>query len=199
MAELQGTIPEYVRLNRMYRDIPSSEILAGSHLANLRQITDQKMHELGIVRKDISAREIREKGNDPTKAVLDITEYEASGGKEYFLQFVDPADRTVFSLLRLRVPSFVLANETANIPELQNAAIVRELHTFGDQLRVGEKSDGTGQHMGFGKRLMAEAERIIREQHPNIHRIAVIAGVGVRGYYEKLGYVLEGEYMVKEI
>lgn len=103
MAEMQGAIPEYVRLNRMYRDIPSDEILAGSKLANLRQITDQKMQERGIIRKDISAREIREKGNDPKNAVLDVTEYEASGGREYFLQWIDPADRTLFSLLRLRV------------------------------------------------------------------------------------------------
>lgn len=79
MARMQGIIPEYVRLNRMYRDIPASEILAGSHLANLRQVTDEHMKELGIVRKDISAREIRDKGNTPENAILDVTAYEASG------------------------------------------------------------------------------------------------------------------------
>lgn len=45
MAELQGMIPEYVRLNRMYRDIPADQILAGSKLANLRQLTETKMKE----------------------------------------------------------------------------------------------------------------------------------------------------------
>jgi elongator complex protein 3 len=45
--------------------------------------------------------------------------------------------------------------------------------------------------MGFGKRLIARAEEIIREKYPEIEKIAVIAGVGVRGYYEKLGYTLE--------
>jgi histone acetyltransferase (RNA polymerase elongator complex component) len=45
MARMQGMIPEYVRLNRMYRDIPASEILEGSKLANLRQVTDAKMKE----------------------------------------------------------------------------------------------------------------------------------------------------------
>jgi len=112
MAKLQGIIPEYVRLNRMYRDIPASEILAGSHLANLRQVTDERMKKLGITRKDISAREIRDKGNTPGNAVLDVMEYEASSGKEYFLQWIDPVDRTVFSLLRLRVPSFVITSGT---------------------------------------------------------------------------------------
>ncbi|EKD44256.1 MAG: hypothetical protein ACD_71C00195G0005, partial [uncultured bacterium (gcode 4)] len=34
--------------------------------------------------------------------------------------------------------------------------------------------------------------------YPEIKKIAVIAGVWVRAYYEKLGYELEGEYMVKK-
>ena len=105
MAELQGMIPEYVRLNRMYRDIPAHEILAGSKLANLRQITEVNMRARGIVRQDISAREIRARDNNPHSAILDITFYEASGGHEYFLQYIDPVDRTIFGLARLRVPS----------------------------------------------------------------------------------------------
>lgn len=191
MAKLQGLIPEYVRLNRMYRDIPASEILAGSHLANLRQVTDEHMKKLGIIRKDISAREIRDKANKPEDAILDVTEYEASGGKEYFLQWIDPVDRTVFSLLRLRVPSNIFEGTEHPIGALRNTAIIREIHTFGDQLRIGAPSDGSGQHMGFGKRLTTQSEEIIRENHPGIGKIAVIAGVGVRKYYEKLGYALE--------
>ena len=123
----------------------------------------------------------------------------ASGGKEYFLQWIDPVDRTVFSLLRLRIPSHIFKKTLHPIAVLRNAAIIREIHTFGDQLRIGEKADGSGQHMGFGKRLTAQAEEIIRDNYPEIEKIAVIAGVGVRGYYEHIGYVLEGEYMVKKI
>ena len=37
--------------------------------------------------------------------------------------------------------------------------------------------DGTGQHMGFGKKMMAEAERIVREKYRDIEKIAVIAGI----------------------
>ena len=180
MAKSQGIIPEYVRLNRMYRDIPASEILAGSHLANLRQVTDEHMKELGIVRKDISAREIRDRENKREDAILDVLEYGASGGKEYLLQWIDPVDRTIFSLLRLRVPSNIFEKIEHPIVVLNNAAIIREIHTFGDQLRIGEKSDGSGQHMGFGKRLTQKAEEIIQEQYPQIEKIAVIAGVGVR-------------------
>jgi elongator complex protein 3 len=45
MADLQGMLPEYVRLNRMYRDIPADQILAGSKLANLRQLTEERMKQ----------------------------------------------------------------------------------------------------------------------------------------------------------
>ncbi len=105
MADLEGMIPEYVRLNRSYRDIPASMILAGSKLSNLRELTAQRMNQKGISRQDISAREIRAKTNNPLDAVLQITEYDASGWYEFLLQFVDPHDRTLFWLLRLRIPS----------------------------------------------------------------------------------------------
>jgi hypothetical protein len=45
---------------------------------------------------------------------------------------------------------------------------------------------------------MTEAERITQEEL-SLSRIAVIAGVGVRGYYRRLGYELEATYMVKEL
>ena len=52
------------------------------------------------------------------------------------------------------------------------------------------------QHQGFGTLLMEEAERIAKEEHEST-KMVVIAGVGTRGYYKKLGYSLEGPYMVK--
>ncbi|MBB1554469.1 tRNA uridine(34) 5-carboxymethylaminomethyl modification radical SAM/GNAT enzyme Elp3 [Candidatus Gracilibacteria bacterium] len=197
MAELQSYLPEYVRLNRMYRDIPAHEILAGSKTANLRQVTEVAMRARGLKRHDISAREIRAKGNSPDDAILEIDFYEASGGHEYFLQMIDPRDRTIFGLLRLRVPSQYFSHEKHFIPELENAALIREIHVFGDQIPVGFTGDHSGQHQGFGKKMIAEAERIIHEKYPSIEKMAVISGVGVRGYYEKRGYALDGEYMVK--
>ena len=53
------------------------------------------------------------------------------------------------------------------------------------------------QHNGFGKRLFREAERIT--SNFGMSRIAVISGVGVREYYEKNGYHLDNNYMVKEL
>ena len=44
--------------------------------------------------------------------------------------------------------------------------------------------------------LMEEAERIARDEHLST-KIAVIAGVGTRHYYRKLGYETDGPYMSK--
>lgn len=198
MCELEKIVPEYVRINRTYRDIPSSEILHGSTLSNLRQIVEERLQSQGIKTLDIRSREIKGKDNNPHDAQLKTFEYEASGGKEYFLTFEDPKDRTIFSLLRLRIPSQYFTKEKHFIEELEGCALIREIHTFWDQLSIGEKWSTFWQHIGFGKKLIAEAERIAKEKY-GIQKMAVIAGVWVRQYYEKRGYSLEGEYMVKNL
>ena len=63
---------------------------------------------------------------------------------------------------------------------------------------VSEKKGSTfGQHLWFGKKLITESERIAKEA--GFNKMAVIAWVWVRQYYEKRWYHLEWEYMIKEI
>jgi elongator complex protein 3 len=199
MGELQWYLPEYVRLNRMYRDIPASEILAGSKLANLRQVTEVYMRSHNITRHDISAREIRARWNNPQDALIESSLYEASDWHEWFIQVIDPSDRTIFGLLRLRIPSHIFTWESSSITILQNAAIIREVHVYGDQIPVGYTGDSSGQHMGFGKKMMQIAEQKVKDLYPNCQKIAVISGVWARWYYEKLDYDLIDEYMIKNI
>ncbi len=199
-VELQAMIPEYVRLNRVYRDIPSSEILEWSIVANLRQIVEKKVKQQWIKLLDTRYREIKDGKNNPKDAVLHNYSYEASKWKEIFLTFEDPADRTIFSLLRLRLPNLKETNLEKNeiytfFPELKDAALIREIHTFWDQLSINEKWSTFGQHIGLGKRLMIEAEKISIENW--YKKLAVIAWVWVREYYKKIWYILEWEYMVK--
>ncbi|MDD4151547.1 MAG: tRNA uridine(34) 5-carboxymethylaminomethyl modification radical SAM/GNAT enzyme Elp3 [Candidatus Gracilibacteria bacterium] len=196
-ADLEEMIPEYVRLNRTYRDIPASEILAGSHVSNLRQIVEEKIKKKGIHLVDIRHREIKDKVNIRANAVMNIFDYKASDGKEFFMTFEDKEDRTIFSLLRLRLPGLKNNEIYSLLPEIAGAALIREIHTFGDQLSIGEVGSTFGQHLGFGKKLIEKAEAIAIEN--GYEKMAVIAGVGVRGYYEKRGYHLEGEYMVKKL
>lgn len=197
-ADLEEMIPEYVRLNRTYRDIPASEILAGSHLSNLRQLVEEKLHKKWVKLVDIRHREIKDKKNDPKNAEIHTFGYEASDGKEYFLTFEDKEDRTIFSLLRLRLPKIDENNKIYELlPELKGAAIIREIHTFWDQLSIGEAGSVFGQHLGFWKKLIEESENIAKKAW--YKKMAVIAWVWVRWYYEKRWYHLEWEYMVKEI
>lgn len=123
MCELEAMVPEYVRINRTYRDIPASEILHGSVISNLRQIVETRLAKKGISLVDIRHREIKNKTNDPQKAILKTLVYEASGGKEYFLSFEDKEDRTIFSLLRLRIPSSIIEKKEDTLhnflPELK--------------------------------------------------------------------------------
>jgi len=197
IAELEAMIPEYVRLNRTYRDIPSSEILAWSHLSNLRQLVEEKLKKKWIKLLDIRYRELKDKKNSPTNAELNIFEYEASDGKEFFLTFEDKNDRTIFSLLRLRLPGFKNDEIYSVLPELKWASLIREVHTFWDQLGIWEIWQNLGQHFGFGKKLIAKAEEIACKNW--YKKIAVIAWVWVRQYYEKRWYRLEWEYMIKEL
>ena len=65
----------------------------------------------------------------------------------------------------------------------------------------GNNKSGEQQHVGFGRQLMAEAERL--SARAGYSKVAVIAGVGVRNYYRsRLGYRLSpgpGEFMVKDL
>lgn len=81
---------------------------------------------------------------------------------------------------------------------LKGAALVREVHTYGKLTSINKKNKKSPQHIGLGKKLLKEAERIAREEF-GMKKIAVISGVGVRGYYRKNGYRLSGTYMVKKI
>jgi len=194
--ELERKIPEYVRLNRTYRDIPGSEILEWSKIANLRQIVENKLKDKWIHLIDIRNRELKDKKNDPALAKLNIFEYEASKAKEFFMTFEDPDDRTIFSLMRLRLPE-ENSEIISVIPELEWCALIREIHTFWDQLSIWEKWSKFWQHLGFGKKLIAKSEKVAKENW--YKKIAVIAWVWVRQYYEKRWYELVWEYMIKAL
>ena len=105
-----------------------------------------------------------------------------------------------FLLLRLRIPSQYFSNEKHFINVLNNSAIIREIHTYGEVVSVNKetKKDDT-QHIGFGRKLILKAEEIIKEKYPEIKQIAVISGVGVRDYYRKNGFELKDTYMIKKI
>lgn len=193
ITSIKKIIPPYVRISRLIRDIPKESILAGPDISNLRQ----KLAEKNISCRCIRCREIKGEFDKNEKIILDRIDYPASKGLEIFLQFVSTDKLKLFSLLRLRIPDKkTLVN--CPIKTLRNSALIREVHTYGKVSPLGISDNRTPQHMGLGKKLIEKAEKIVQKEF-GLKKIAVISGVGVRKYYQKLGYVLENEYMVKKL
>jgi elongator complex protein 3 len=185
LIKMKEIIPEYCRIMRVMREIPPDYLIAGTKHIDLRKTLKEMMQRHNKKCNCIRCREIGFVERDSKKEIshdlkLDTLCYDASDGKEIFLQFINK-DAVIFALCRLRI--------------MDKLMIVRELHTFGKQIRLGEKGDV--QHKGLGTWLMKVAEKIALKE--KCQTIKVISGVGVREYYKKLGYNLDGEYMVKAI
>lgn len=188
----------HIRYNRIQRDFPEeNNNVVGYASKNIRTNFRQELHdlmkELGIKCKCIRCCSVKAWTNDILNAVLYIDKYEASGGTEYFINYSN-VDRTIlYGFVRLR-----LSETNVQIsPELLNAALIRELHVFGRQQTLNSNKTNSVQHSGIGKKLMKQAEKICLDN--GYVKVAVISGVGVREYYRKLGYRLEGTYMVKNL
>ncbi len=188
---IEAGVPEWVRIMRVQRDIPTYRTTAGVDKTNLRQMLEKQMNEKGIVSRDIRAREPKRKEIDFEAVELVVRSYDASAGKEYFISFEDLSNDLILGFIRLRFPNSGL------VPEINSdSALIRELHVYGQALALGkESSEGVVQHKGFGRKLLAKAEEIAREACKK--KMVIISGVGVRGYYEKFGYKRDGPYMSK--
>jgi len=214
LIEIKREIPFWCRIQRIIRDIPSKDIVAGGvKISNLREVVQKEMREKGLKCKCIRCREVRDRdspvGTVPEKLYLFREDYPASGGKEIFLSFESikadkrrlstpiNADRKLYALLRLRIPSQFFQKKKHSFKILDDAAIIREVHTYGQMVPVGEKSLSP-QHRGLGKKLIKIAEGITKKEF-GVKKIAVISGIGVRNYWRNLGYKLKDTYMIKQL
>uniref|UniRef100_H3ADM5 Elongator complex protein 3 n=1 Tax=Latimeria chalumnae TaxID=7897 RepID=H3ADM5_LATCH len=172
----------------------STRLIFKSHLVNVFSLSRRIYPSCRDVRtREVGIQEIHHKVR-PYQVELIRRDYVASGGWETFLSYEDPEQDILIGLLRLRKCS-----EESFRPELKGGvSIVRELHVYGSVVPISSRDPSKFQHQGFGMLLMEEAERIAREEHGS-WKIAVISGVGTRNYYRKIGYELEGPYMVKRL
>jgi len=189
IVEAKKHVPKWCRIMRVQRDIPSTVIDAGPNLTNMRQLVDRKLTEKGLKCRCIRCREPRDKNIDWNSVKLLREDYESSSGKEVFLSFEDEKNDLLLGFCRLRI---VPESHRAEIPP--NSAGIRELHVYGQATPLAEK--GTIQHKSLGKKLVAEAERIAKEEFGRKKMLA-ISGIGVREYYFKLGYQRDGPYVSK--
>lgn len=191
--------PEQMRLERLGRDIPNKYIKAGLDRINIRQEVNDKIKADGLAPKDIRGREVKGQKFDPETAKLWVKKYRSSGGNEYFISYENTDKSILYGFVRLRLDD---PNDSIYKDQyfdcLHNAALIRELHVYGEL--VHQDTDNTGyqtQHLGVGRFLMSVAEEIAWNN--NFKRCAVISGIGVRRYYRKLGYELENTFMVKTL
>ena len=179
MACLEAT-PAYCRVTRVIRDFSAGDIAAGSKKTNLREVAERRLREQGRRCQDIRSREIRADPFDAETLSLSELAYETSVGEERFLQFTTPEGRLV-AFLRLLLPS-----TPAPLAELEDSALIREVHVYGATLALGHRGGPEPQHLGLGRRLIDEAAtQAHRAGFPNL---AVISAIGTREYYRTLGF-----------
>jgi ELP3 family radical SAM enzyme/protein acetyltransferase len=193
----------WIRCNRIIRDIPKGYIIASSDDPNTGQMILDDLRRNGDRCMCIRCREVKDSGRT-WDGTLRVRRYDASGGTEYFISAETADESVLFGFVRLRLTR---SNEGAEIfPELLDCGLVRELHVYGEMKPAAvsqkeiEGDAGSSQHKGIGRKLMMKAEDISRTA--GYSHVAVIAGVGVQRYYEKLGYQLSpgrGHYMIRRL
>ena len=185
-------VPPWVRINRIARDIENQFIDGANDCVNLGQLARERVQEMGKISMDISSREIRGKKMDSDDIKLVVRPYRSAEGQEYFISYESKDNRTIYGFLRLRIPDKD-TNRTF-FEELEDSALIRELHVYGQAEIIGSTNNKT-QHRGLGRKMIKIAEYIT--QYSDLNKIGVIAGVGTREYYRKHGYETEEFFMTK--
>ncbi len=171
-------IPPYVRIQRLFRDIPSNSIAGGSKISNIREMLQKENCAC------IRCNEVKNELITSTRKEKIV--YTASRGEEVFLTI--KTKEKICALLRLRFSERCI---------IKDAGMIRELHTYGQQLYLKKKSEDAAQHRGMGKELVKMAEEEAKKRGKK--RIAVISGVGAREYWRSLGYRRKRSYMIKDL
>ncbi len=194
IADIKASIPDYCRVNRVIRDIPSTHVVEGNKRTSLRQDVHIELKKRGQVCRCIRCREVKTQQVDPATLTLKDLVYQPSQAEEHFISF-NTSDDKLAGYLRLSLPS--IDAPKLDMPDLNGAALIREVHVYGQSLAVGAEKSGAAQHIGLGTQLLREAERIAKEH--GFAKMAVIAAIGTRLYYENRGFQRGGFYMTKDI
>ena len=193
LADIKPTVPRFCRINRVIRDIPSNHVVEGNRNTSLRQDVDQEMKKRGSSCQCIRCREIRKGKIDDRNLVLDDQVYKAGWAEEHFLSY-NTQDDHILGFLRLSLPS---ANHFFPVEELQDAAIIREVHVYGQSVELGGEGSGSVQHRGLGSSLIEKAAEIALSK--GYRKLTVISAVGTREYYAARGFTLTDLYMVRDL
>jgi len=198
LIDAKSIIYPWIRINRLIRDFPEGDYsINNTHIGSMRNDIKSIMKKNHL---SCNCIRCREPGNIQfdNNYIITIRVYKASDGIEYFISAESNDNKIIYGFVRLRIPSEKINNL---FEELSFCALIRELHVYGRiETVIDNTSKSNMQHQGIGKTLMAKAEIIAKEN--KYYRLAVIAGMGVKGYYEKIGYKEykgDGYFMIKDL
>jgi elongator complex protein 3 len=227
LVEIKKTIPPWVRVMRIQREIESNDVVSGPKMGNLRQLVLFELERQGIKCKCIRCREIGLKNIQTEFSKDDLklcrSDYFSSGGKEIFLSFETKDNDIIFGFLRLRLMPNPQRKELTGVLENGDleegkisSCIVRELHVYGPLARIGEKTtgnssleknnynnDSSGKIKGYTYQHKGLGQKLLKEaekickQEYNLKKVSVISAIGTREYYRKFGYTINGPYVTK--
>ena len=200
IADIKPAIPRYCRVNRVIRDIPSTNVVEGNRRTSLRQDVHDEMKRRGTRCECVRCREVRGKSVSADSLKLDDLMYQAGAAQEHFISYITPDDKLA-GFVRLSLPNEnspqTGLSDLDTLAGTGSAALIREVHVYGQSLAVGVDKEGAAQHAGLGTRLLEEAERVARIN--GFKRMAVISAVGTRGYYLKRGFERGELYLTKKL
>jgi elongator complex protein 3 len=194
IADIKPTIPRYCRVNRVIRDIPSTNVVEGNRRTSLRQDVHDEMQRRGTRCECVRCREVRGKPVHLGSLKLDDMVYQAGVAEEHFISYVTPDDKLA-GFIRLSLPG--KDSPPTGMSDLDGAALIREVHVYGQSLPVGAEKQGAAQHAGLGTRLLEKAEAVAKAC--GFNRMAVISAVGTRGYYGERGFQRGELYLTKTL
>ena len=194
IADIKPAIPRYCRVNRVIRDIPGNNVVEGNTRTSLRQDVQEEMKKRGTRCQCIRCREVKGKVVELSSLKMDDLVYSAGKAEEHFVSFIT-SDDGLAGFIRLSLP--LNGSPETGLSDLNNAALIREVHVYGQSLAVGAEKTGAAQHVGLGTRLLEEAESIAQKN--GFNKLAVISAVGTREYYIGRGFERGEYYLVKKI
>ena len=183
----------WIRLNRVIRDIPESEIFGGNSCTNLRQHLHKILKDNGEICKCLRCREVKNRTIDTNNIKEVIRQYNDIDATEYFISMESYDESIVYGFCRLRINH----NNNNVMKLIHDHALIRELHVYGVMTPHYSSKTTRTQHHGFGKTMLKRAEQIAYMD--GIKKMAIISGIGVREYYKKRGYTLSNNFMVKDL
>jgi len=194
IADIKPGIPRYCRVNRVIRDIPSTNVVEGNKRTSLRVDVHKEMQRRGTHCQCVRCREVR--GRPVEAAALELNDlvYQADGAEEHFISYVTADDRLA-GFIRLSLPAH--DSPPTGLADLGGAALIREVHVYGQSLPMGAEQNGAAQHAGLGTRLLERAEAIARQR--GFTRLAVISAVGTRQYYLGRGFERGELYLLRAL